>query len=115
MVSHLTQVEIETFLIHYQRNHLTGIGSAVARLELSTLPEHIGTNMILTRILKILQPVECVHPGYDGYRIQPEEGSYLSTLGHDGVRRPCAIDLGKKNVTSAGFKVFLPRGHGQQK
>lgn len=69
--------------------------------------------MILIRILKILQPVECVLPGYDGYRGRPEEGSFVTTLDPDGVRRNYTINLGRNDVTNVGLKVFLPGEHGQ--
>jgi hypothetical protein len=46
----------------------------LARFERSTLQEHIGTRTIVLRFLKIITPVECVVPSYDGYVGCPEEG-----------------------------------------
>ena len=52
------------------------VGSALARLERSTLQEHNGTRTIvlLVRFLKIIAPVECVTPSYDGYIQCPQAG-----------------------------------------
>jgi hypothetical protein len=50
------------------------VGSALARLELSTLPVHEGTRTIVLRFLKIITPVKCVIPLYDGYVYCPKEG-----------------------------------------
>ena len=46
----------------------------MARLERSTLQEHNGTRTIVLRFLKIITPVECVIPSYDGYIRCPQEG-----------------------------------------
>jgi hypothetical protein len=46
----------------------------LVRLERSTLPQHSGTRTIALRILKIVTPVKCVIPNYDGHVVQPEEG-----------------------------------------
>ena len=50
------------------------VGSALARFELSTLPDHEGTRTIVLRFLKIITPVKCVIPHYDGYVYCPKEG-----------------------------------------
>jgi hypothetical protein len=44
------------------------------RFERSTLPEHNGTRKVVLRFLKIITPVKCVIPRYDGHIVQPEEG-----------------------------------------
>jgi len=49
-------------------------GSALARFERSTLPEHQGTRTIVLRFLKITAPVKCVVPLYDGQIVPPQEG-----------------------------------------
>jgi hypothetical protein len=46
----------------------------LARFERSTLPHHKGTRTLVLRYLKIITPVKCVIPFYDGYVVQPEEG-----------------------------------------
>jgi hypothetical protein len=50
------------------------VGSALVRFERSTLPDHIGTRSIVLRFLKIITPVKCVIPHYDGSIVPPEEG-----------------------------------------
>jgi len=51
-------------------------GSALARFERSTLPEHKGTRTIVLRFLKIITPVKCVIPldVHDDYMYYPKEG-----------------------------------------
>jgi hypothetical protein len=49
------------------------VGSALARFERSTLPDHNGTRSIVLRFLKIITPVKCVDPLYDGFVGCPEE------------------------------------------
>ena len=46
----------------------------MVRFERSTLPEHNGTRSVVLRFLKIIRPVECVMPSYDGYIAKPKEG-----------------------------------------
>ena len=50
------------------------VGSALARFERSTLPEHKGTRTVVLRFLKIITSVKCVIPNYDGYIVPPMEG-----------------------------------------
>src|ERR1700734_2418555 len=49
-------------------------GSALVRFERSTLPDHKGTRTLVLRFLKIITPVKCVVPLYDGYIRCPKEG-----------------------------------------
>ena len=53
---------------------LINLGSALVRFERLILPDHKGTRNIALRILKILTPVKCVIPLYDGYIVPPKEG-----------------------------------------
>jgi hypothetical protein len=46
----------------------------LARFERSTLRHHKGKRALVLRYLKIITPVKCVIPLYDGYIVQPEEG-----------------------------------------
>ena len=48
-----------------------------SRFERSTLPEHKGTRTVVLRFLKIITPVDCVIPLYDGYLCWPKEGELL--------------------------------------
>ena len=64
----------------YTKHHLTindsnySVGSALVRLERSTLPDHKGTRTVVLRILKIITSVECVIPHYDFFIAPPKEG-----------------------------------------
>lgn len=93
-------------------NMLTA-GTAVVRFELSTLPEHAGANMIVVRILKILQPVECVIPDYDGYHERPEAGSLITTREPTGEQRLFTINPARNEKLTIGLKTFLPGVHGR--
>jgi len=46
----------------------------LVRFERSTLPDHEGTRTVVLRFLKIITPVKCVIPHYDGYIMPPKEG-----------------------------------------
>ena len=52
------------------------IGSALVRFERSTLPEHKGTRTVVLRFLKIIAPLKCVIPLYDGFIGCPKEGDF---------------------------------------
>ena len=64
----------------YTNDHLSiddsneSAGSALARFERSTLPDHKGTRTVTLRFLKIITPVSCVIPHYDGDILPPKEG-----------------------------------------
>lgn len=85
----------------------------MVRFELSTLPEHAGANMIVVRILKILQPVECLLPDYDGYHERPEAGSLITTRELTAGQRTFTINLAKNATSTVNLKMFLPGVHGQ--
>ena len=61
------------------------LGSALARWERSTLPDHIGTRTVLLRFLKIITPVKCVIPQYDGHIRCPKEGELYRKSGTQKV------------------------------
>ena len=73
---HLTQVHIQiTSSRHFYIDYSHGfVGSALVRFERSSLPEHEGTRTVVLRFLKIITPVKCVMPLYDGYICCPKEG-----------------------------------------
>jgi hypothetical protein len=48
------------------------VGSALVRFERSTFPDQIGTRTVVLRFLKIITPVKCVIPLYDGKIAPPE-------------------------------------------
>jgi hypothetical protein len=55
------------------------IGSALARFERSTLPEHKGTRTIVLRFLKIITPVKC---------IRKKRNTYVGYIGSHRYCRP---------------------------
>ena len=73
---HPTQVHIQIAISQYSNiDYSHGfLGSALIRFERSTLPEHEGTRTIVIRFLKIITPVKCVIPNYDGHICCPKEG-----------------------------------------
>ena len=56
------------------------VGSALFRFERSTLPDHKGTRTVVLRFLKIITPVKCLIPNYDGSIVQPEEGELYQRI-----------------------------------
>ena len=82
------------------------VGSALARFERSTLLRHKGTRAVVLRFLKIITPLKCVIPHYDGYICCPEEGKL-----HQRPRKnACKIDQSVWGVNidngSASFNYF---------
>ncbi|KAL6303320.1 hypothetical protein BKA93DRAFT_750681 [Sparassis latifolia] len=54
-------------------------GSALCQLELSHLPEHKDKPALLLRVVKVLRPVVCQIPDYDGFIGKPTEGELFCT------------------------------------
>ena len=54
----------------------------MARFERSTLPEHRGTRTVVLRFLKVITPVKCIIPLYDGYIPRPKEGELYKKFRH---------------------------------
>jgi hypothetical protein len=82
-----TQVHIQITISRYSyidHSH-EFVGSALARFERSTLPDHKGTRTIVLRFLKIITPVKCVLPLYDGYICCPEEGELYRKFAESAV------------------------------
>ena len=78
------------------------IGSALVRFERSTLPEHVGTRTVVLRFLKILTPVKCVIPNYDGSIVPPKEGElhrkYRKRIFTRSNPPVWSIDIDKSNM-----------------
>lgn len=56
-------------------------GTVACRFERSTLKRHAGKRVLLLRVLKVVEPVRCVEPGYDGHIQQPLEGAFMCRRG----------------------------------
>ena len=69
------------------------IGSALARFERSTLLGHKGTRTVVLRFLKIITPVTCVIPSYDGYISFPMEGELYQRRGVGGPDKTWSVDI----------------------
>ena len=84
------------------------IGSALARFERSTLLEHKDTRTVVLRILKIITPVKCVIPSYDGHLCFPEEGSLLQKFDRTGERkyRAWGFDIDNSKVIKRGLQLL---------
>ena len=67
----------------------------MARFERSTLPEHNGTRTVVVRFLKIITPVECVIPDYDGRICCPKEGELHQRFGHKKTPKVWCVNIDK--------------------
>jgi hypothetical protein len=54
-------------------------GSALCCFEQSNLPQHKGTRTAVIRIVKIISPVTCRYPNYNGPAPLPVEGELLQS------------------------------------
>ena len=84
----------------------------MARFERSTLPEHEGTRTIVLRIIKIITPVKCVIPLYDGYLSCPEEGALFQRSYYKKIKDKInlwSIDIDKSSeskVSKRGLQLL---------
>jgi hypothetical protein len=80
------------------------VGSALARFERSTLPKHEGTMAVVLRFLKIITPVKCVVPFYDGYICCPKEGE-LYQKSRRKAREVWSVKIEKSNGTGPSINA----------
>jgi hypothetical protein len=78
-------------------------GIVLARFERSTLAEHEGTRNIVFRFLKIITPVKCVIPHYNGYLCWPKEGELHTKL--NLKQRVWSFNIDKSDVYR-GFQLL---------
>ena len=86
------------------------VGSALVRFERSTLPDHKGTRTVVLRFLKIITPVKCVVPNYDGYISYPKEGElYQRASKHNGKlnHKVWSVNIDKP---LSKFETYMQRG-----
>ena len=67
----------------------------MVRFERSTLPEHNGTRTVVLRFLKIITPVKCVIPNYDGHICFPKEGELYQKSGHKDRPKVWSVNIDK--------------------
>ena len=82
----------------------------MARFERSTLPDHEGTRTVVLRFLKIITPVKCVIPSYDGYIVQPKEGELhrksLKLTPVEMDKPVWSVDIDEKSIMSRGLQLL---------
>ena len=94
-----TQVHIQ--IIISQRSYIDYshefVGSALARFERSTLPDHKGTRTIVLRFLKMVTPVECVRviPHYISHINYPKEGDLFQKFTPQGRQKVWGVNIDK--------------------
>jgi len=81
-------------------------GSALVRFERSTLPHHKGTRTAVLRFLKIITPVKCVIPSYDGYICCPKEGELYSRNRNNKKQNVWTINIDKSSKRSRGVRLL---------
>ena len=77
-------------------------GLALARFELSTLPDHSGDRTVVIRILKFVEPVTCTIQNYDGRMPFPKEGELFHHR-----QRPFTCRIDEDNPTSQTLKHLV--------
>ena len=83
------------------------VGSALARFERSTPQEHNGTRTVVLRFLKIITPVKCVKPLYDGYICCPKEGELYQKNKLEPSQRVWSVNIDKsKGVIIRGLQLL---------
>ena len=79
----------------------------MARFERSTLPEHSGTRTVVLRFLKIITPVKCVIPDYDGHICCPKEGELFQKSGHKDRQKVWSVNIDKRDGPRHGISSGL--------
>jgi hypothetical protein len=102
------QIDIsQYFNIEFSREF---IGRALAQFERSTLPEHKDTRTVVLRILKLITPVNCIIPGYDGHVCSPKEGELFQRYTGNVLRElrawGCNIDKPSVKFARRGLQLL---------
>jgi hypothetical protein len=74
-------------------------GSALCCFERSNLPQHKGTRTVVTRIVKIISPVTCWYPDYDGRVPLPVEGELVQRRSLQKGLQPVSFNVDHKWYT----------------
>ncbi|KIM86971.1 hypothetical protein PILCRDRAFT_815419 [Piloderma croceum F 1598] len=69
------------------------LGSALCCFERSNLPQHKGTRTAVIRIVKILSPVTCRYPNYNGPLTLPVEGELVQRNYHRTGLQPRSFNV----------------------
>ncbi|KAJ7079189.1 hypothetical protein C8R44DRAFT_654200, partial [Mycena epipterygia] len=88
----------------YQPSSWTSLlGSAVARFEPSTRPEHAGRRVIHLHIVKIAAPVACTAKGR---MLEPKEGQLLTVSDNRRAPAPWRYDIDRKTDAAFALRVL---------
>ncbi|KAJ7084207.1 hypothetical protein C8R44DRAFT_753154 [Mycena epipterygia] len=82
-------------------------GSALARFEASTQPEHAGRRVINLRIVKIVQTASRTIEGYDGRVREPAEGELVPLPILSPTPEPWAYDIDDESKAQSGVAAAL--------
>jgi hypothetical protein len=98
-----TQVHIQVTISRYSYIDYSHefLGSALARLERSTLPDCIGTRTVVLRFLKIVTPVQCVISHYDGHISCPKEGELYQKIRHITRQKVWSVNIDESKGPSS--------------
>ncbi|KAJ7110574.1 hypothetical protein C8R44DRAFT_883708 [Mycena epipterygia] len=102
----LHPLKLEPFTYRSCKRHTPWTGSALARFEASTRPEHTGRRVVHLRIVKITQPVECTMENYTGRVLKPEEGELFVVSSYNRAPEPWAYDVDAKGTCAAALRVL---------
>ncbi|KAG6878606.1 hypothetical protein C0992_007853 [Termitomyces sp. T32_za158] len=67
----VTNIRFQAIFYDSHKDICPYTGRLVLRFERSTLPVHTKGNFVVLRVLKILDPIKCVYPHYDGRIPEP--------------------------------------------
>ena len=74
------------------------VGSALARFERSTLPNHKDTRTVVLRFLEIITPVKCIVPLYGGHMCCPKNGELYQRIRGGKEKHVWSINIDKSSI-----------------
>ena len=81
----------------------------MVRFERSTHPDHKGTRTVVLRFLKIITPIRCVVPNYDGRLMPPKEGELYQRYpiySENAADKVWSLDIDKARVLARGLRLL---------
>ncbi|GLB43324.1 hypothetical protein LshimejAT787_1302250 [Lyophyllum shimeji] len=107
--SSISHVSVQRLFMDFRASHqsLPYSGRVLLRFERSTLPEHDGTNTLVIRVLKVLEPIKCRIPGYDMRLPIPEAGKLVETYKAGRKLTVYAVDLAKPPLFLTNLTVLV--------
>ena len=77
----------------------------MARFERSTLPDHYGARNAVLRFLKLITPVKCAIPHYDGHICCPKEGELYQRTGGKAGQKVWSVNIDEARGPRTGKTV----------